>query len=98
MGATTTLSKEPAPRQQNTPTALKDRGPLVQVEVHYIHCKMGRYQVKKTLEEGRKSTKSNYIEHPMVKCDFPFIQRTDKGRIYSCISTIVLERQGSRGL
>ena len=88
MGATTTLSKELAPRQQNTPTALKDRGPLVQVEVHYIHCKMGRYQVKKTLEEGRKSTKSNYIEHPMVKGNSPPIQRTDEGRIYSYIFTL----------
>ena len=58
------------------------------MEVHYIHYKMGRYRVKMMLEEGRESAKSNYIEHPMVKGDSPPIQRTDKGRIHSCIFTL----------
>ena len=53
-----------------------------------MHCKMGRYQIEMTLEEGRESTKSNYMEHPIVKGDSLSIQRTDKGRIYSCISTL----------
>ena len=53
-----------------------------------MHCKMGRYQVKTTLEEGRESTKSNYIEHPIVKGNSPPIQRIDKGRIHSCIFTL----------
>ena len=41
-----------------------------------------------TLEEGRESVKSNYMEHPIVKGDFPPIRRIDEGRIYSCISTL----------
>ena len=53
-----------------------------------MHCKMGRYQVKTTLEKGHKSVKSNYIEHPIVKGNSLPIQRIDKGRIYSCISTL----------
>ena len=52
-----------------------------------MHHKMGRHQVKTTLEEGRESTKSNHIEYPIVKGDSPPIQRTDEGRIHSCIST-----------
>ena len=36
-----------------------------------MHRKMGRYQVKATLEEGRESAKSNYIEHPIVEGDSP---------------------------
>ena len=48
---------------------------------------MGRHQVKTTLEEGRESIKSNYIEHPIVKGDSPPIQKTDKGRIYNYIFT-----------
>ena len=50
-----------------------------------MHYKVGRHQVEMTLEEGRKSTKSNYIEHPMVKGNSPPIQRTDEGRIHSYI-------------
>ena len=88
MGATTTLNREPALRQQNAFTVPKVRGPLTQVEVHYMHRKMGRHQVEITLEEGHKSTKSNHMEHPMVKGDSPPIQRTDEGRIHSCISTL----------
>ena len=41
-----------------------------------------------TLEEGRESTKSNHIEHPMVEGNSPPIQRTDEGRIYNCIFTL----------
>ena len=40
-----------------------------------------------TLEEGCKSAKSSYMEHPIVKGDSPPIRRTDKGRIYSSVST-----------
>jgi hypothetical protein len=40
------------------------------------------------LEEGHKSIKSNYIEYPIVEANSPPIQRTDEGRIYSCIFTI----------
>ena len=53
-----------------------------------MHYKIGRYQVEMTLGEGCKSIKGNYIEHFIVKGDSPFIQRIDKGRIYSSISTI----------
>ena len=41
-----------------------------------------------TLEEGYKSVKSSYIEHPIVKGDSPPIRRIDKGRIYSSVFTI----------
>ena len=49
---------------------------------------MGRYGVKTTIEEGRERVKSNYMEYPIGEADFPSIQKTDKGRIYSRISTI----------
>ena len=52
-----------------------------------MQCKMGRYQVEITLGEGHKSIKGNYIEYPIVKSDFPLIQRTDEGRIYNSIFT-----------
>ena len=38
-----------------------------------MHRKIGRHQVEITLEEGRKSVKGNYIEHPIVKGDSPLI-------------------------
>ena len=88
MGASTTLSGEPVPRQQSAPIALEDRGPPAQVEVYHMHRKMGRYRVETTLEKGRESAKSNHMEHPIVKGNSPPIQRTDEGRIYSCISTL----------
>ena len=53
-----------------------------------MYCKMGRHRVETTLEEGRKSAKSNYVEHPMVEGDSPPIGRIDEGRIHSCISTL----------
>ena len=53
-----------------------------------MHHKMGRHRVETTLEEGRESAKSNHMEHPIVKSNSPPIQRIDKGRIYSCISTL----------
>ena len=53
-----------------------------------MHCKIGRYQVKITLKEGRENTKSNYIEYPIVKGDSPPIQKTDKGKIHSYIFTL----------
>ena len=40
------------------------------------------------LGKGRKSKKSNYMEHPIVEGDSPPIQRTDEGRIYSRIPTM----------
>ena len=40
------------------------------------------------LGKGYKSKKSNYIKYFIVKGDSPPIQRTDKGRIYSCIFTM----------
>ena len=52
-----------------------------------MHLKMGRHRVETTLEEGRESTKSNHIKYPIGEADSPPIQRTDEGRIYSCIST-----------
>ena len=53
-----------------------------------MHCKMGRYRVETTLEEGCESAKSNYVEHPMVEGDSPPIRRTDEGRIHSYIFTL----------
>src|SRR5580692_10668529 len=53
-----------------------------------MHRKMGRHQVETTLEEGRESAKSNHVEHPIVKGNSPPIQRTDEGRIHSCIFTL----------
>ena len=38
-----------------------------------MHRKMGRQRVETTLEEGRESTKGNYMEHPIVKGDSPLI-------------------------
>ena len=58
------------------------------MEVHYIYRKMGRHQVETTLEEGRESAKNNHVKHPIVKGDSPPIQRTDEGRIHSCIFTL----------
>ena len=52
-----------------------------------MHRKMGRHRVETTLGEGRESAKGNYIKHPIVEGDSPFIQRTDEGRIYGGIST-----------
>ena len=53
-----------------------------------MYRKMGRHQVEMTLEEGRESAKSNYMEYPIVEGDSPPIQRIDEGRIHSCISTL----------
>ena len=86
-GATTTPNGEPARRRQSAPTAPEVRGPPAPVEVHHMHCKMGKHQVETMLEEGRESTKNNHIKHPMVESDSPPIQRTDEGRIHGCIST-----------
>ena len=52
-----------------------------------MYRKIGRYGVETTLEEGRESAKSNYVEHPIGEVDFPPIRRTNKGRIYGRIST-----------
>jgi hypothetical protein len=43
--------------------------------------------VETTLEEGCESVKSSYVEHPIVKGDFPPIRRIDEGRIYGSVST-----------
>jgi hypothetical protein len=39
------------------------------------------------LGKGRKSTKSNYVEHPIGEGDSPPIRRTDEGRIYGRFPT-----------
>ena len=39
------------------------------------------------MERGSKNTRCSYIEHPMVDADSPPIQRTNEGRIYSCLPT-----------
>ena len=88
MGATTTTSGEPVPRRESAAKATEDRGPPIQVEINYMHYKIGRRWIEAVLRKGRESIKSNYIEHPMVEGDSPPIQRTDKGRIYSRILTM----------
>ena len=40
------------------------------------------------MEEGGESAESNHIEHPIDNSDSPPIQRTVKGRVYSCLPTI----------
>ena len=42
IGATTITSREPVPRQESAAKAIKDRGPLIQVEIDYMHRKIGR--------------------------------------------------------
>ena len=42
IGATTTISRELALRQESTAKAIENRGPLTQVEINYIHHKIGR--------------------------------------------------------
>ena len=41
-GATTTISGEPAQRQESAAKAIEDRGPPTQVEIDYMHHKIGR--------------------------------------------------------
>ena len=42
MGATTITSKEPVPRRKSDVKAIEDRRLLTQIEINYIHYKMGR--------------------------------------------------------
>ena len=42
MGATTTISGEPALYRESDTKAIEDRRPLIQVEINYMHRKMGR--------------------------------------------------------
>ena len=42
MGATIIISGEPAPRRESAVKAVEDRRPLTQVEIDYIHRKIGR--------------------------------------------------------
>ena len=70
-GATTTTSKEPALCQKSTAKVIEDRGPPIQVEIDYMHYKMGRQRIKAALEKGCKSIKRNYIKHPIGKGNFP---------------------------
>ena len=37
------------------------------------------------MERGSKSIKCSYIKYPIANADSPSIQRTNKGRIYSCL-------------
>ena len=39
------------------------------------------------MEGGNKNTRCSHMEHPIVDADSPPIQRTNKGRIYSCLPT-----------
>ena len=39
------------------------------------------------MEEGSENTRRSYMEHPIVDADSPPIQRTNEGKIYSCLST-----------
>ena len=39
------------------------------------------------MERGSESTRRSYMEYPIVDADSPPIQRTNEGRIYSCLST-----------
>ena len=41
-----------------------------------------------TMEKGSESTRRSHMEHPIVDADSPPIQRTNEGRIYSCLPTI----------
>ena len=40
------------------------------------------------VERGSESTRRSHMEHPIVDTDFPPIQRTNEGRIYSCLLTM----------
>ena len=40
------------------------------------------------MERDSKSTRHSHMEHPMVDTDSPPIQRTNEGRIYSCLPTM----------
>jgi len=40
-----------------------------------------------TMEGGSENTRRSHMEHPMVDTDSPPIQRTNEGRIYSCLPT-----------
>ena len=39
------------------------------------------------MEKGSKSIRRSHMEHPIVDADSPPIQRTNEGRIYSCLPT-----------
>ena len=39
------------------------------------------------MERGSENTRCSYIEHSIVNADSPPIQRTNEGRIYSCLPT-----------
>jgi len=39
------------------------------------------------IEGGSKKIRRSYIEHPIVNTNSPSIRRTNKGRIYSRLST-----------
>ena len=39
------------------------------------------------MERGSKSIRRSHIEHPIVNTNSPPIQRTNEGRIYSCLPT-----------
>ena len=40
------------------------------------------------MEKGSENTRRSHIKHPIVDANSPPIQRTNKGRIYSCLPTI----------
>ena len=69
---------------------------LLIVEIYYIYYKIGKYRIETAIEEGRKSVKSNYIEHPIGEADFPPIRRIDEGRIYGRIFTTDRDSRAKR--
>ena len=40
------------------------------------------------MEKGSESTRRSHMEYPIVNADSPPIQRTNEGRIYSCLPTM----------
>ena len=42
MGVIIIISKEPVPRRESTTKAVKNRRPLIQMEINYIYYKMDR--------------------------------------------------------
>ena len=69
--ATIIINKELVLHRESDAKAIEDKRPPTQIEINYIHYKMGRHRVEIILEKGCKSAKSNYIEHPIVKGDSP---------------------------
>ena len=44
--------------------------------------------MEKMLEEGSKNIKCSHLKHPINDTNNPPIQKTDKGKVYSCVFTM----------